>query len=187
MPKTLFHLRYSLSRGQRLAVLLRMWGMWSALLCTTVVTFFVVRAIVGLCMWAPADFAVFGLLAAFFLFLLRPLFVGLADVLLIRARMMDMTVEEAENGTKAAGVLLGRERWYLFLDGITAIRQDRKGIWTIRHVNGTILHVPASAISPEQLDCLRHAMAEGHTPEGIKAVIERGRQIQELTKRTPRP
>lgn len=60
-----------------------------------------------------ACFSVFAF-AAFMLF--RRLFVRLIDVLLVPSRKMDVIIEQ-----NAAGIMLGRERWYLFPDGITDI------------------------------------------------------------------
>lgn len=64
----------------------------------------------------------------------RGIFVGLLDVLLIAVRVMDGVIEE-----NAAGILLGKERWYLFLDGITDIRILYRGTWTIQHFNGCMI------------------------------------------------
>jgi hypothetical protein len=82
---------------------------------------------------------------------------------------MDIRVEE-----KGLGYLMGGERWWLFLDGIQRIEQIRKGLWTISHFNGSVIHIPAEAISPAQLDYLREAAARGRTPGGMQTVIERG-------------
>ena len=88
---------------------------------------------------------------------------------------MDVVVEE-----DAAGILLGTERWYLFLDGITEIRKYRDDTWTIQHWNGSVLHIPVSAITVDQLEHMRRAMELGRTPEGMKAVIERGKRIEAI-------
>src|SRR4030095_7857692 len=91
---------------------------------------------------------------------------------------MDVLVEEGGVGA-AAGVLIGGERWYLFLDGITSI--ERCGdVWLIRHYNGHVIWGAASAITDDQMDYLRECMHRSRTPEGIQAVIERGRRIQGL-------
>jgi hypothetical protein len=88
---------------------------------------------------------------------------------------MDVIIEK-----DAAGILVGGERWYLFLDGITDIRKFRDDIWTIQHWNGSVLHIVAAAITDEQIDYFRAAMERGRTPEGIRAVIERGRRIEQI-------
>ena len=56
------------------------------------------------------------------------------------------------------------------------------GISTIEHHNGSVLHIPAGEITDDQLAHLRSAMERGRTPEGIRAVIERGRRIEQLTR-----
>jgi hypothetical protein len=61
------------------------------------------------------------------------------------------------------------------------------GVWTLRHWNGTVLHIPADAITDAQLAHLRAAMERGRTPEGIRAVIERGRRLAELERRGQQP
>ena len=84
------------------------------------------------------------------------------------------------NQQNALGYLAGGERWYLFLDGIIDITKYRKDIWTIQHWNGSVVNVLASAITDDQIEYLRAAAERGRTPEGIQAVIERGRVIQQL-------
>jgi hypothetical protein len=53
-------------------------------------------------------------------------------------------------------------------------------VWTLSHWNGVVLHIPIDAISEELLAHLRAEMERGRTPEGIGAVIERGRRIEEI-------
>jgi hypothetical protein len=88
---------------------------------------------------------------------------------------MDVRVEE--NGL---GVLAGGQRWWLFLDGLTGIEQLTPGVWTLQHWTGSVVHVPADVITEEQIAYLRAAMERGRTPEGVRAVIERGRRLTEL-------
>ncbi len=102
----------------------------------------------------------------------RNFFRGIVNGLRRGGIEMDLRVEE--NGL---GYLMGGERCWIFLDGIRRIEQLRKGLWTIVHFNGTVIHVPAESISPAQLAHLRAAAARGKTPEGVQAVIERGRAL----------
>jgi hypothetical protein len=175
MPPTPFHLCYTLSRSQRLVPHLHLWGWVYTPFVVLLFGFFGVRTAVSAYSWNGAGVAVFGGLALGLFFLLRGLFVGLLDVVLVPVRRMDVVVEE-----NAAGILIGGERWYLFLDGILDIRKFRDDTWTIRHWNGTVLHIAASAITAEQVAYLRAAMERGRTPEGVRAVIERGRRIKEI-------
>jgi hypothetical protein len=175
MAEVPFELRYQLSRRQRLVPHLRIWGFAYTPFVVVVFTFFCVQTIVNACSLTWAGIAVFGGLALGLFLLVRGLFIGLLDVLLFPVRSMDIRVEE--NGL---GYLSGGERWWLFLDGLTRIDQLTAGVWTLQHWNGAVLHIPAGAITEAQLAHLRAAMERGHTPEGIRAVIERGRRLAEL-------
>src|SRR5262249_4681497 len=73
----------------------------------------------------------------------------------------------------------GSRRWYLFLGGFTDVLKLREDLWTLPHFNGCVLHIAASAITEEQLGHIRAAMERGRTPEGVRAVVERGRRLAE--------
>jgi hypothetical protein len=107
--------------------------------------------------------------------LLRPLFVGLFDVLFVARREMDVVIEE--NGV---GFMMGGQRWYLWLDAFTDIRKFRADTWTLQHWNGCVLHIAVSAIGEDVIDHIRAKMEWGRTPEGVQAVVERGRVIQAI-------
>jgi len=175
MAEVPFEIRYRLSRWQRLVPHLRIWGVAYTPFVVVLFLFFCVQAIVNLCSLTWAGVAVFGGLAFGLFILFRGLFVGLLDVLLVPVRDMDIRVEE--NGL---GILVGSERWWLFLDGLTSIKQLTAGVWTLQHWNGSVIHIPADAITDAQLAYLRAAMERGRTPEGVQAVIERGRRFAEL-------
>lgn len=160
-----FELRYSLSRRERLVPHLKLWGPLSVLV-PAVLALLVASAFVT--WWA-------GLWAVVWSLLFRNFFRGLADVAFRRSAVMDLRVEE--NGL---GLLAGGERWWLFLDGLTGIDQLTAGVWTLQHWNGSVVHIPAAVIGDEQLAYLRAAMAQGRTPEGVQAVIERGRRLAEM-------
>jgi hypothetical protein len=102
-------------------------------------------------------------------------FLRLIDVLFCKWQEVDLLVEE-----KGIGMLLGRERWYFFLDSITSIKQYRTDLWTIRQYTGLILHIPIELITDEQLQHFRAEMQRGRTPEGVQAIIARGRMIEQL-------
>jgi hypothetical protein len=152
-----------------------MWGIVSTLFVLALEALFLFMTGNNFAVYGYAGVAT-GLLFAGGLFLLfRGLFTGLIDVILVPRRDIDLIIEE-----NAAGILLGSERWYLFLDGIISIHQHHRGIWTIQHHNGSVLHIPAKEITDDQLAHLRAAMERGRTPEGVRAVIERGRRIAQL-------
>ncbi len=160
-----FELRYELSRRQRLIPHLKIWdGLGLIILCV------LAGLLAGLFwFWWP------GLLVLAWIWFFRKFFLGLADVALHRVVRMDLRVEE--NGL---GFLAGRERWWLFLDGLLSIEQLTRGVWTLQFWNGSVIHVPATVITEAQLGYLRAAMEHGRQPEQIQAVIERGRAIERL-------
>jgi hypothetical protein len=174
MAEVPFELRYQLSRWQRLLPHLRIWGVAYTPFVVGVFLFFCVQTIVSVCWLSWPGVAVFGGLALGMFLLLRGLFVGLLDVLLVPVRRMDVRVEE--NGL---GFLIGKERWWLFLDGLTSIEQHNAGVWILQHWNGWVVLIPVDAITDTQLAHLRTAMERGRTPEGVQAVIERGRRLAE--------
>jgi hypothetical protein len=175
MAEVPFELRYPLSRRQRLLPLLRDWGVAYPLFVFALFGFFCERAITSVLGWSWPGLAVFGGLG-FWLFLLHgDLFGGLLDVIFVPVRRMDLRVEE--NGL---GFLIGGERWWIFLDGLTSIEQRTPGVWTVQHRNGTIILIPADVITDAQVEHLRRAMERGRTKKGVVAVIERGRRMAEL-------
>ncbi len=171
MAQIPFHVEYSLSRSQRLVPHLRVWGpLWPLFIILFLFVF--VQTVVSLCTLSGFGAAVYGSLTLLVLVLCRGLFVGLIDVLLVPVHHMDVTVED-----NAMSVLLGGERWHLFLDTIIDLQNFRKDTWTVQFYNGCVVNISASAIQEDQLDHLRAAMERGRTPEGIQAKIERGRRI----------
>jgi hypothetical protein len=53
-------------------------------------------------------------------------------------------------------------------------------VWTLEPVNGAVLHFPVAAITEDQLSRIRTVMEHGRTPDGFRAVIERGRRIEAI-------
>jgi hypothetical protein len=175
MSEIPFHLHYTLSRGQRIVPHLRVWGTTSALLILSLFTFFVFAAVLNLSQSRVRDGIGFLVFASLVFIVARGLFIGIIDILTTRMREVDVLVEE-----NAAGVLLRGQRWWLFLDGFVEIRKYRRDIWTLRHHNGSVLNIPTTQISEDQLSHIKAAMERGRTPEGVRAVIERGRQITQI-------
>ena len=170
-----FELRYRLTRRQRLVPLLRLLGVASSLYILALFTFFFVQTVVSIWTLDWPGIAVFGGLALGLFVLDGSLFFGLLDVLMAPVRNVEIRVEENVLSFKTP-----HERWYLFLDGLTDIKQFAGGIWTLRHWNGTVVHIPADAITEPQLGYLRNAMAQGRTPEAMQRVIQRGRRLEYL-------
>jgi hypothetical protein len=136
------HLRYTLTRWQRLIPHLRLWHAIGPLIVASFVTlvaaafrqnawFFLAAFIVG---W-------FG----------RGYVLGLVDVMLNRTREMDIIIEPL-----GIGFLIGTERWYVHMDGVLSISQLTNGVWTIAHHNGTVINIPSHCM-PET--CLTHIHA----------------------------
>jgi hypothetical protein len=169
------NLRYTLSRSQRLVPHLGIWGTWWTLFILSVMLFWLYAAIDNA---LKGNFCgAFGFVGMGFLVFigLRPMFVGLIDVLFVARREMDVEIQE--NG---AGVIISAERWWLWLDGFTDVRKFRADTWTLQHWNGCVIHIAASAISEDVIDHIRAKMAFGKTREGVLAVVERGRLIQAM-------
>jgi hypothetical protein len=175
MAEVPFELRYALSRRQRLLPLLRVWGVAYPLFVLALFGFFCERTITSVLAWSWAGLAVFGGLGFWLLLLHGGLFGGLLDVIFVPVRSMDLRVEE--NGL---GFLIGGERWWIFLDGLTSVEPLTAGVWTVQHCNGTVILIPADVISEAQIAHLRKAMQRGRTKKGVAAVIERGRRMEEL-------
>jgi hypothetical protein len=85
---------------------------------------------------------------------------------------MDVVVEE--NGL---GYATKSDRLWIFLDGIIRIQKYSKDTWTIFHFNGTVISIPVHAIDEKYIEHMRKKGERGRTPEGVQAVIDRGRQI----------
>jgi hypothetical protein len=182
MVEVPFHLQYTLSRSQRLVTLLgrsgllhRVWGPAFLLFFILLLVFWMIRAVASLLDRDLVGIAVFGGLALGSSLLYGDLVGGLLDIIRIPARPMDIVFEE-----NAADILLGGERWRLFLDGIMSIEKYRDDVWAIQHWNGVVLNIPASAMTDEQVKWIRAAMERGHTPEGRQAILERGRRIERI-------
>ena len=141
-----FHLHYELSRWQRLVPHLHIWAIYLPVL-GGILLGCVYLALHGSPGWAL-------LAALFWLWMSRGLFFGLVHVIRQPVQAMDIEVQE-----NALGFGDGTEKWWIFLDGIIRIDQLHEGLWTIQHYNGTVLHIPVGAITPEQLQHIR-SMAE---------------------------
>jgi hypothetical protein len=175
MPQEPFQLRYTLGRAQRLVPHVRLWGPFTTIFMLALFAFFCARTAVAVGSLEFVAAAGFGGLALGTFLVFRGLFIGIADVLIAARRDVDVVIDE-----NTAGVMCGEERWYLFLDGFMTINKYRADVWTFQHFNGSVLHVLVSAITDEQMSHIRSAMERGRTPEGIRAVVERGRRIVEV-------
>ncbi len=93
----------------------------------------------------------FGLLLAWPAFTGRKVVAFLLDLILVPARPVDLLVE-----ADRMGLLVGDRRVWLFLDGIIQVyRTDGTHPWTLLHLNGSVLTIPADVISREQVAFLQ--------------------------------
>jgi hypothetical protein len=160
------HLTYELNRRQRLVPHLAIWSRY--LPGIGIVAAGVVLAAIYLSAWLSP-------LILLPLWWGRGFIIGLLDVVFRPVRQMDVILDE-----KALGFLAGGERWWLWLDGFVSIKRYTRDTWTLFHFNGHVIHIPATAIAEEQIEFIRQAAARGSTPEGMQAVIERGRLIEQM-------
>jgi len=143
MPLVPFQLHYDLDRRQRLTPHLVIWAPFAPVAAIIIVASLIL-AIGHSLFWLIGVFV--GILFS------RGLFVGLLDVLIHPVRHVDIIVQE--NGL---GFLDGGERWWISLDGIIRIGKIREDTWTLQHHNGTVINIPVSVISDEQVAHIRAA------------------------------
>ena len=168
------HIEYDLSRRQRLAVHLDRW-----VPCLPGLVLVVGGSIVLITALACAVSRWFRLLWVVPLLFAVGQFWGflrgLVNVVFVPLQHMDIIVEETALGFMARG-----ERFWVFLDGIKRIEKHSQDIWTIVHRNGTVINIPIAAIDERYIDHMRTIAEKRKTPEGVQAVIERGRRIAEI-------
>jgi hypothetical protein len=135
-----FHLRFTLSRRQRLALELPPW---------------LPAAAATLGFWIGAAYAGLHASAWFLLLLVLPvvayrgLFALAFDLLFRGGRAVELCADGAEVRVASAGEVKA-----LPLDGLFQVFRDGDA-WTVLHVDGTVLTIPADAISAEQVAYLR--------------------------------
>jgi hypothetical protein len=93
--------------------------------------------------------------AWFFLLLVLPLvvcrglFAYLHEVVTVAARPQDILVE-----ADRLGLLTPTGRVWLYLDGVIQVYRTGRN-WTVLHLNGSVLTIPADAIQSEQVEFLK--------------------------------
>jgi len=137
-----FHLHYTLSRRQRLAVELHPWlpaiaGSLGFVMGATYLTLTVSPGFLLLLLVPAVAFrGLFGFFGELILQPARPVAVFVDDT----------TLEVLSQGHRQAHPL----------DGIIQVyRSEDRSTWTVLHLDGLILTIPASAITEEQLDYLK--------------------------------
>jgi hypothetical protein len=135
-----FHLHFTLSRRQRLAVELPPW----------------LPAVAGTTGFGLGA-AYAGLFAShwFLLLLLLPpvvyrgLFAFAFDIVFRGGRAVEVIADDAELDVRSAGVVRR-----LPLDGVFQVFRSGD-TWTVLHLDGSVLTIPAGAVTAEQIDYLR--------------------------------
>ncbi len=161
------HIEYDLSRRQRLVAHFGVWARYLGYLIVIIGggTVLFVDLAVSVSPW-------FALLILLLLWFARGFIIGLVNVIFVAVQHMDVIVEE--NGL---GYATGSDRFWIFLDGIIRIRKYSKDTWTIIHYNGTVINIPTAAIEERYVNHMRKKREWGKTPEGVQAVIDRGKRI----------
>src|SRR5262245_46934116 len=111
MPEIPFQLRYTLSRSQRFVPLIRVHVIVGAFFATALFAFFMVSAVISIFMRSFEGVGIFGVLTLGVFWLEHGFIVGLVNVFFVPVTRMDVVIEK-----DAAGILIGKKRWYLFLD-----------------------------------------------------------------------
>lgn len=179
MLQSPLHLKYELTRKDRLFSHLKEEGVWG--IFGTIASLIIFMILISATIF-HARRGAFADAGIFFCFLLIWLFTSffildfkLWEVLLVSRKKIDVIV------TDQAFEILGiDDRWMIWLDGVTSIKAFIPKISTIRHVNGFELLIPAGLMSVELLEHLEERRCWGKTRAGIEAVIQRGRLIQSV-------
>ena len=131
-----------LTRRQQLFPPIRMWGLAQLLVILGAVG-------VGLAVdrgpWWIAPIA-----ALFVLWCGRGYIAGLWNVLFVKEQHTGIVIED-----KGLGYVVGKERWYVFLDGLAAVRDLERTVWTLQRWNGTVVNIPKTMFSMDSLNLLR--------------------------------
>lgn len=132
-----FRLRYGLSRRHRLAVELTPWlPAVGATIGFAVGVLFLGRVV------SPLFYALLLLPVVLY----RGLLAFLYDLLAHPLRPVDVLVEDDR-----LGVLVDGARRWLSLDGVIQVYKSGRDAWTLLHLNGSVLTIPADAITREQV------------------------------------
>ncbi|HRW55890.1 MAG TPA: hypothetical protein P5081_23705 [Phycisphaerae bacterium] len=143
-------IRYPLTRRQRLT-LTRMGYRWRF--------FYAPALIVALVVLSGEISKLFCIPLCISLFIYRRLIIDLVDLVMIRIRVEDIILHEF-----ALGFISNGARWWVMTAGVVDVTERIKGMWTIRHYNGTVLHIPAAMVTSSHIDHLKSAAARFRGP-----------------------
>lgn len=142
--RPLMELKYELNRRQRIIPHLAIW--LPLLGMPSIIVLLFAYLLVSISVWFILPLLVM-------LWLIKGFFVGLLDVIIYPKRKMDIVVEE-----KGLGYLANNERWWIFLCGVIEVSKICSDIWAVQHHNGTIINIPVSTITLEQVETLQSAI-----------------------------
>ena len=134
------HLQFTLTRRQRLAV--ELWPWLPAIAATLGFTVGAAYLVLNVSVW----FLVMLLLPPV---VYRGLFGFVFDIVVRGGRRVTVTESEAELVVQS-----GSATEFHPLDGVFQVYRSGD-IWTVLHLDGTVLTIPADAITPEQVDYLK--------------------------------
>lgn len=141
MVEVPFTLRYDLTRRHRLAVELPPW-----LPCLAATVGFGV----GMAFLGRVVSPLFFTLLLLPVVLYRGFFAFLYDLAARPVRPIDIVVE-----ADRLGVLLDNGRRWLYLDGVIQVYRSGRDAYTLLHLNGSVLTIPADAVTREQVEFLQ--------------------------------
>ena len=142
VPDLPFHLRYGLSRRQRLATELYAW-----LPAMAGSTGFCIGVAYLVLVVSPVFLGLFLLPVIAY----RGLFVFLLDITFRARQPVEVVVDDSRLGVRIDGV----DRW-LALNGIFQVcRCENGNAWNVLHLDGTVLTIPANVIAVSELDYLK--------------------------------
>lgn len=135
-----FHITYALSRLQRLRLELPQWlpavaggtgfAVGAAYLAATASSWFLLLLLIPLVAY-------------------RGLFVFLVELVAVRGRPVELRAADGALEVRAGGAVA-----VLALDGIFQVFRSGD-VWTVLHLSGAVLTIPAAAIGAEQVEFLR--------------------------------
>jgi hypothetical protein len=134
--EVLLELKYELNRWQRLIPHFWVWFPY----LPTVLTPLLVPFFISVSAW-------YILVVLPILYLSKEFFYGLLDVIINPNIPMDVVVEE-----NRLGYMCNDYRLWMRLSEVLIVGNPWSGIWTVYHYNSTVINIPISAISKEQLE-----------------------------------
>jgi hypothetical protein len=158
------HIEYDLNRRQRLLAHLKI--SWPSLIVALGIT-----VILADFLTSPTR----ALLLLLPLWFLRGFIAGLFQILSVRVRHEDLTLDEL-----AVGYLADDDRYHVFYDCIDRIFKSSKDCWTIDHNSGVVITIPTEVLDEKYIEHMKKWAAWGKTRAGYQFVCKRGEMVQAM-------